>query len=190
MFAYCCNNPTNRLDSTGYFWQELWEAFKQAFNEATQFAAPAYGIAGVISQADSPAPGPGDIAGLIVAAGTALVCATYAVVSSIVVVSYSKKETAEDSLAITIPKKEQNYQYWEAVRIRNQVFIGRGLSFFEACIRVACGGDVMCANQDAARWILVANLYTNAVGPEIHGSSGYYWHYHPNRNSHTHIWYL
>ena len=47
----------------------------------------------------------------------------------------------------------------------------------------------MCANQRAAKTLTVINGYWNAVGPEIHGDEGYYWHYHPNRYSHTHIWF-
>ena len=29
MYAYCGNNPVNRVDSTGQFWKELWDAFTQ-----------------------------------------------------------------------------------------------------------------------------------------------------------------
>ena len=86
-------------------------------------------------------------------------------------------------------KEETKYQYWEAYLIDNVVCIGRGLTFVKACIRVNCGLSVMCANQDAARWIVVVNCYWGAVGPETHGGAGYYSHYHPHRRTHTHIWY-
>ena len=29
MYAYCGNSPVNRVDSTGQFWKELWDAFTQ-----------------------------------------------------------------------------------------------------------------------------------------------------------------
>ena len=52
----------------------------------------------------------------------------------------------------------------------------------------------MCISQEAAMLILRLNGYRNAVGPEIHGDEGYFYHYHPTRN-HTgyfsvHIWYF
>ena len=30
MFAYCGNNPANRIDSNGYFWQDVWYAIGDA----------------------------------------------------------------------------------------------------------------------------------------------------------------
>ena len=84
-------------------------------------------------------------------------------------------------------KIQSNYQYWEAYIENGVVHTGRGLTFPEACIRVSCGFSVMCANQDAARWILVVNRYWFAVGPETHGGEGFYQHYHPHRHTHTHI---
>ena len=79
------------------------------------------------------------------------------------------------------------YQYWEAYRDKNTVYVGRGLSIIDASFRVAMGLDIMCVNQDAARWLLNINRYRNAVGPEAH--RGGYSHYHPHRHTHTHIWY-
>lgn len=91
-------------------------------------------------------------------------------------------EMLQDSIQI-------EYQYWEAYRDKKGVHLGRGLTFGEATLRVALGLDIMCASQDAARWLLVVNRYWFAVGPEIHGDEGYYRHYHPNRHTHTHIWF-
>ena len=86
--------------------------------------------------------------------------------------------------------KKSKCQYWEAWRDKNGVHIGRGLTFGEATLRVALGLDIMCANQDAARWLIVINGYWGAVGPEKHGGDGFFWHYHPHRHTHTHIWFL
>ena len=85
--------------------------------------------------------------------------------------------------------EKAGYQYWEAYLVKGVVLVGRGISFWEACIRVSCGFSVMCANQDAARWILVVNHYWGAIGPETHGDEGFFMHYHPHRRTHTHIWY-
>ena len=32
--------------------------------------------------------------------------------------------------------------------------------------------------------------WKNAVGLEIDSGTGHYFHYHPNRDSHVHIWYM
>lgn len=103
--------------------------------------------------------------------------------------SAEKEDSKTQSVAIADTTSRRNYQYWEASRVKNNVVIGNGLTFSEASIRVACGLDIMCANEPAAKWLVVINGYWNYVGPEIHGDEGYYWHYHPNRNSHTHIWF-
>ena len=70
-----------------------------------------------------------------------------------------------------------------------EVLVGRELTFTEARVRVSMGLDLMCANEDVAKAILFANGYVHAVGPEIHGGNGYYPHFHPNRHTHTHIWF-
>ena len=33
LFAYCGNNPVNRVDHTGQFWSEIWEFAKTAVAE-------------------------------------------------------------------------------------------------------------------------------------------------------------
>jgi len=108
---------------------------------------------------------------------------------SAIFVSPAKSEIFEQEEAV---KEEVSYQYWEARRVNNDVIVGRELTLEEACIRVSMGFDLMCANEEAAVVILLLNRYFNPVGPEKHGrpgQDGYYWHYHPNRNSHIHIWY-
>ena len=71
MFAYCGNNPVNRVDHTGQFWSEIWEFAKTAVAEigkAMGVMSPAYAGCGGVAVADGPLPF-GDI---VAAAGAAL----------------------------------------------------------------------------------------------------------------------
>ena len=59
IFAYCGNNPVNRVDSTGYFWGEIWEFAKTAVSEigkAIGVMSPAYAGCGGAAVADGPLP--------------------------------------------------------------------------------------------------------------------------------------
>ena len=71
MFAYCGNNPVNRVDHTGQFWSEIWEFAQTAVAEigkAMGVMSPAYAGCGGVAVADGPLPF-GDI---VAAAGAAL----------------------------------------------------------------------------------------------------------------------
>ena len=71
MFAYCGNNPVNRVDHTGQFWSEIWEFAKTAVAEIGKtmgVMSPAYAGCGGVAVADGPLPF-GDI---VAAAGAAL----------------------------------------------------------------------------------------------------------------------
>ena len=79
MYAYCGNNPVNRVDPAGLFWSELWSAFTQTLQQGSVYFAVAAGV----SQLDSPAPGYADIAaGALLIAGV-LVCAGIATYTAI-----------------------------------------------------------------------------------------------------------
>ena len=59
MFAYCENNPVNRIDYTGQFWGEIWEFCKTAVTETVKAIAtlsPAYAASGVLVLGDGPLP--------------------------------------------------------------------------------------------------------------------------------------
>ena len=59
MFAYCGNNPVNRVDRTGQFWSEIWEVAKIAVAEigkAMEVMSPAYAGCGGVAVADGPLP--------------------------------------------------------------------------------------------------------------------------------------
>jgi hypothetical protein len=106
MFAYCGNNPVNRVDPTGQFWKELWDAFTQSIQQASGYFAVAAGI----TQVDSPAPGPADVAGAAMAIGGLFVCATIAVESIIFAKPTSDifSNTDEKAQAIAITGKPDN----------------------------------------------------------------------------------
>ena len=79
MFAYCGNNPANRVDLTGQFWKELWDAFTQTVQQASGYFAVAAGV----SQIDTPALGPADVVSGALILGGVLVCAGIATYTAI-----------------------------------------------------------------------------------------------------------
>ena len=106
MYAYCGNNPISRIDDSGEFWAELW-------NEFTQLVTQSQGVlvtAGAISQLDTPAPGPADVAAGIIAGATILAClgmATYYTVSEAVT-------------SVSIPQVEVKEKEKEAVKVETK----------------------------------------------------------------------
>ena len=180
MFAYCGNNPVNCSDPYGYFAGDLTANGGRGFSTGNMGAGYAGG--GTVTNAE-------EIGTWILDNITEITAGT---LTAIVCSSASASSNIEDSSVPQLAERtapDGQYQYWEAFLIKKEVYLGKGLSITEASIRVSLGFNVMCANQDAARWLVVINGYVNAVGPEIHGD-GYYWHYHPHRNTHTHIWFF
>ena len=97
MFAYCGNNPVNRVDPTGQFWSEIWEFAKTAVTEigkAMGLMSPAYAGCGGVAVADGPLPF-GDI---VAAAGAALL--------TVGAIGYGIYQAAQ-APAISIPKAEE-----------------------------------------------------------------------------------
>ena len=93
MFAYCGNNPVNRVDPTGQFWKELLDAFTQTIQQASGYFAVAAGV----SQVDTLAPGPADVVSGVLLLGGVLLCAgiaTYTVITA-------------PTPSISIPKTEE-----------------------------------------------------------------------------------
>ena len=84
--------------------------------------------------------------------------------------------------------REFNYQYFEAELINRKVIIGKGISFSQAKRRVDSERNVMCIKKSAA--FALAKQYRKSVGPERSGGEGFFWHYHKNRGSKAHIWYV
>jgi len=162
MFAYCNNEPINRVDYTGKRYA-LYKGDLAGYGGGVDFAIPS--------------------------------CYPFLQLADYLSTAFTAKQTVAreyEKANVYIDAKTgqtKQYQYWEAARIGNSVVVGDGLTFVEASARVAGGSNVMCANQDAAKWILVVNCYWNAVGPEIGRGEGFYYHYHPHRNTKVHIWF-
>ena len=75
MFAYSGNNPVNRIDPTGHFWDEIWEFAKTAVSEigkAIEGLSPAYIGCGGAAVADGPLP----IGDILCAAGVVILTAS------------------------------------------------------------------------------------------------------------------
>ena len=177
MFTYCVCNPVNKVDPAGHIAVSMAVAATNSWNPLGWAAMAFLGTV---------------VLGPLVNQHLNSVSSRIAIgnMHSLAIAQSTAKEKEEsESQAITAELESQGYQYWEAKRVKNAVVIGQGLTFSEASLRVACGYDIMCANQSGALSIVINNGYWNAVGPEIHGEEGYFWHYHPNRNTHVHIWY-
>ena len=97
LFAYCGNDPVNRIDQTGYFWNEIWEFIKEAASEigkAMRVMSPAYAGCGGAALGDGPLPF-GDIVGIV-----------GAVVITLGVIGYGIYQTSQTP-AISIPNAEE-----------------------------------------------------------------------------------
>ena len=138
MFAYCGNNPVNRVDHTGQFWSEIWEFAKTAVAEigkAMGVMSPAYAGCGGVAVADGPLPF-GDI---VAAAGAALLTVGaigYGIYQATQAPSISipKADTKEKDITAPPPSPTVIYRYGgsnpgnltpKAKDLRD----GRGLSF-------------------------------------------------------------
>ena len=71
MFAYCGNNPPNRIDATGCFWQEFLDELIRLIQENVAYFTASAGV----SQIDTPALGPADVASLALLAAGVIACA-------------------------------------------------------------------------------------------------------------------
>ena len=91
MFIYCENNPVNRLDLEGHFWEAVWNGFVQSIEQVGGVFAAAAGI----SQLDGPLPGLADLAGLAIAGGALLFCAGAAAVAGIKNAAGSAKKASD-----------------------------------------------------------------------------------------------
>ena len=103
MYAYCGNNPVNRIDPLGTFWKELWDGFTHTLQQNSAYFA----FAGGISQVDSPLPGYADLVAVVLMAGGVLVCAGVATHTAITApapsISKPKENVEEKEEAIPAP---------------------------------------------------------------------------------------
>ena len=116
MFAYCGNNPVNRVDHTGQFWSEIWEFAKTAVAEigkAMEVMSPAYAGCGGVAVADGPLPF-GDI---VAAAGAALL--------TVGAIGYGIYQ-ATQAPSISIPKadtKEKDITAHHQMSVKNTIML-------------------------------------------------------------------
>lgn len=187
MFAYCGNNPVNRADATGQFWGELWDGFTSALQESSGYFAVAVGV----TQADSPAIGPGDAVGAVMLVGGVLVCAGIAVeeVVSIKAKSSIFDKEKDESLA-TSTTGSPKPQYYTAEIVNQQVVPLAPLTYQEATIWATSGGNILAVHHKAA--FAIVKFFPSARWDGKHGcgKSGYLNHYHLSSAHGNHIWYL
>lgn len=75
MFAYCGNNPVNRIDTDGASWTEFWNNLTHSFQGAVEYFA----AAAAVSQADSPALGVADVVAVGMLIGGVVYCGGQAI---------------------------------------------------------------------------------------------------------------
>ena len=175
MFAYCGNNPVNRVDHTGQFWSEIWEFAKTAVAEigkAMGVMSPAYAGCGGAAVADGPLPF-GDI---VAAAGAALLTVGaigYGIYQATQAPAISVPKVEEKSKDIVIPKEPDNPVIFP---VDPNTFNPVGL------VKVPRAGTKNGAfiswmdpltNTEVFRWDENPN-YSNGPHYHIHGTGHYY----------------
>ena len=133
LYVYCGNNPIGREDPSGCFWRELLDSFVYSI-EASKSS---YGTALVLSQTDSPAIGPLDLAALAIVVGTTFSCAVSALKDTKTREStaYALPSINIRERAITAPDPEDTVIYRYGPNIgsllpsRKDVETGTALSF-------------------------------------------------------------
>jgi len=175
MFAYCGNNPVNRVDDTGQFWSEIWEFAKTAVTEigkAMGLMSPAYAGCGGAAVVDGPLPF-GDI---VAAAGAALLTVGaigYGIYQAAQAPAISIPKVEEKSEAIVVPKEPDSPVIFP---VDPNTFNPVGL------VKVPRAGTKNGAfiswmdpltNTEVFRWDENPN-YSNGPHYHIHGTGHYY----------------
>ena len=114
MFAYCGNNPVNRFDSGGCFWNEIWEFTKTAISEigkAINSLSPAYASCSGAAIADGPFV-IGDTVGLIGAAFLTIGAIGYGTYQATQKPSNSVSQTQEREKVIAVPEKSKKQAFF------------------------------------------------------------------------------
>ena len=99
MYAYCGDNPVMRVDPTGKFWKELWNAFTQKLQHSSGY----FVAAAVVSQADTIAPGPADLVSATLIICGVLLCATTASYDTITAPHSSIFDSKDEGKSEVIP---------------------------------------------------------------------------------------
>jgi len=175
MFAYCGNNPVNRVDPTGQFWSEIWEFAKTAVAEigkAMGVMSPAYAGCGGAALGDGPLPF-GDIIGFAGAALLTVGTIGYGIYQATQAPAISVPKVEEKSKDIVIPKEPDNPVIFP---VDPNTFNPVGL------VKVPRAGTKNGAfiswmdpltNTEVFRWDENPN-YSNGPHYHIHGTGHYY----------------
>ena len=110
LFAYCGNNPVNRVDEDGHFWVEILDFFKSVATEigsAMGLLAPAYAGCGGIAVADGPLP-IGDAIGLAIAIILTAGVIGYGVYQAFKTIPNSKTQEFENEATVDIKSSNKN----------------------------------------------------------------------------------
>ena len=120
MFAYCGNNPVNRVDHTGHFWSAIWGFVKTVVSEvgkAMGVMSPAYAGCGGSALVDGPLPF-GDIVGLIGAALLTAGAIGYGIYQAArapsVSIPKAKEKEQEKATPTTPPSSTVIYRYYSS----------------------------------------------------------------------------
>ena len=188
LFAYCGNDPVNRVDPTGKSWSDLLNFFKEVgvqVGQSFKEAVPVYAGLGGAPLLDGPLPFADTIAAV------AALALTVKVVGGGFYKAASKpKESTKDKAEDVVLPQTKTPQYWIPKMIGDAIMPGPPLTYPQARAWAGMGNDLLCAHQGAA--IAIVKFYPGNVGPEVScgGARGFLWHYHINRNSDGHIWYF
>ena len=183
LYTYCNNNAITLVDPTG-------ESGVLSLLGIAKVLAPIV-VYGALGYAGAKVAAP-----VIYDAVSRVGAAAKTLIGSI---NISKPKEKVQSKAIAIPNtNSQNFETpkfkpcTEAKLFNGDVLRGDRLTIDEAYYHVLVGNDVMCDNRYYAYEVAKKFKY-HLLKPEIDKiqipGNKYYYHYHPDRNSHRHIWY-
>jgi len=105
--------------------------------------------------------------------------------------SNSKIDTKVDPTILYPNELEVRKDCTTAIIKNGDVIRGNRLTLVESVDHINMGGNIICDNEKSA--FMVSVFFPEYIGPEIDlnqkPGNVYYYHYHPDRNSHRHIWY-
>lgn len=195
MYAYCNNNPVNCSDPSGYV-ALVAGAVSTVLVAVLAVTTITTSLSTSKSFSDALSTSFQNIADSVREQIAIYEVASIAVLCSFqLAIENSKAQSTSKEIVNSNDRNQSTTKYWTADLVNKRMVIGAPITVEQASLRVSQGGDILCANKQAAQHILFINGYHNAVGPEIGRGEGFYWHYHPTRNhtgrkDNTHIWFL
>jgi hypothetical protein len=201
LFAFCSNNPVRYADYNG---ENAVDVLKWGWTSAA-----------IVSQADSPVPGPADVVGLAIGIGATVIAGILVIPWDKVGSSISKgwnltKRAAiyiATSIAISntvskaktkIRNERNRYDYWIAAYIdfgggKGTYIPTIALSYSVAMSYVRAGGNIFADSKNNAYKLAKAVGGGMPARDPAHGGLGYWRHYHATRGGKRiggHIFYV